>query len=248
MSGRRQPGRDSDRNLSEWFSLIQQGRVKLPRIQRDESWDKERIRGFLNAVIDNLPAGIILVSEEAEQEAGETRRISTAGPKGPESRATEHLLDGRQRLTAFWRAVRDDYESEQYFIYVPELDRKNPGRTGDPEVHCAPRRRDQEGKQRPAWTGDPARRLHGGLFPIDLLCPGDKSFDILAWVEEATQDLEPGENDAEGKWAAYMSIHVGLMRVIDELRVRVAEFNLPYSCLPAGARKEAAPRAVGVPQ
>ncbi len=242
MDIKQQSSNASDRPLSEWFSFIQQGQVKLPRFQRYEAWDKERIRSFLNTIVDNLPAGVTLVLGVGNKEKFISRYISTAELNGAKSRVTEHLLDGQQRLTAFWRTMHNNYEWEQYFIYVPELDRKNPGRTGDVEVHWKRRWRDADGQQCPVWTRDPAKCLQRGLFPIDLLRPGDEGTDRLAWVEEATRDSKPGENDTGDKWAAYMSIHVGLMRVIDELRVRVAHFNLPCLSLPADTPKDVALR------
>ncbi|TQF86695.1 DUF262 domain-containing protein, partial [Pseudomonas aeruginosa] len=84
----------------------QQGQVKLPRFQRFEAWDRNRVTGFLNTIINNLPVGVTLALEVGDQEKFESRYISTAEP-ALEGRVNQHLLDGQQRLTAFWRSMHN---------------------------------------------------------------------------------------------------------------------------------------------
>ena len=106
-----QSSRAQDQTLGVWFQNIQQGQLKLPRFQRHEAWDRRRITSFLNTIINNLPVGVTLALAVAGNEKFISRFIVTAEPleSGP---VTQQLLDGQQRLTAFWRAMQNNYESE----------------------------------------------------------------------------------------------------------------------------------------
>src|SRR4029077_13382083 len=102
-----------NRKLVDWYGKIQRAEIKLPRFQRFEAWDRQRICSLLHVVIQNLPLGITLVLEVGESEKFVSRFVKTA----PEidGRIYEQLLDGQQRLTALWRALHNNYESETYF-------------------------------------------------------------------------------------------------------------------------------------
>ena len=89
-----------DRPIQVWFQRIQNGEIKLPRFQRHQAWDKNRICSLLDTVTKNLPLGVTLLLNVNEEQFV-SRYLATA----PETsvRVTEHLLDGQQRLTALWR-------------------------------------------------------------------------------------------------------------------------------------------------
>lgn len=110
----------TDRELAEWFVKIKAGEIKLPRFQRNEAWDKKRIASLLTVAVNNLPLGITLVLNVGDKPKFIDRYLETA----PETndRITEHLLDGQQRLTAFWRMMQNNYKGETYFVYIPEFD------------------------------------------------------------------------------------------------------------------------------
>ena len=112
-----QSSKAQDRTLGSWFSAIEQGQIKLPRFQRHEAWDRNRITSFLNVIINNLPVGITLILEVADKEQFVSRYIETA-PQISTVKVNQHLLDGQQRLTAFWRATHNNYELETYYIYI----------------------------------------------------------------------------------------------------------------------------------
>ena len=52
LSIMQQSSKAQDRTLGVWFQNIQQGQVKLPRLQRYEAWDKWRITSFKSMVIN----------------------------------------------------------------------------------------------------------------------------------------------------------------------------------------------------
>ena len=99
----------SDRKIEQWYTKIRYGEIKLPRFQRHEAWDKERIANLLTTVVHDLPLGITLILE-VDEEQFISRYIATAEMSPPYPKVTEHLLDGQQRLTALWRALHNNYE------------------------------------------------------------------------------------------------------------------------------------------
>lgn len=53
-----------NRSLGHWYTLIQSGQLKLQRFQRFqrmEAWDRGRVVGFLNTVIQSLSVGVTLL-------------------------------------------------------------------------------------------------------------------------------------------------------------------------------------------
>ena len=95
-----------NRKLSDWYGKVQRAEIKLPRFQRFEAWDRNRICSLVETVVNNLPLGITLILEVGDKEKFISRYLSTA----PEidARVYEHLLDGQQRLTALWRVFQNN--------------------------------------------------------------------------------------------------------------------------------------------
>jgi len=242
MSIMQQSSKAQDRTLGVWFHHIQHGMVKLPRFQRFEAWDRGRITSFLNTVINNLPVGVTLALEVAGVEKFDSRYIATSNP--PQSSVvSQHLLDGQQRLTAFWRSLHNNYEWETYFIYIPsfDLDENKVGEV-EIEVRCIPRWLNRSKLRMPRWADDETQCLKRGLIPLSLLRPGEISSEIDTWLNRATKLLEPLDDDpnALAKYKAYTALRDGIKSEIVTLRERVTHFNLPYLSLPAETGKDIA--------
>lgn len=237
-----QSSKAQDRTLGVWLQNIQQGMIKLPRFQRYEAWDRHRITSFLNTVINNLPVGVTLALEVAGNEKFESRYISTAAPKNT-STVTQHLLDGQQRLTAFWRSMHNNYEYETYFVYLPYFNQQGAQeQDAEAEIRCIPRWKNKQQLKMPRWAEEPVQCLKRGLLPVNLLRPGDITSEIEDWINEATKPLEPaeGEPDAFIKYKTYTSTQSKIKSEITSLRERVTHFNLPYLSLPADTSKDVA--------
>lgn len=241
MSIMQQSSKAQDRTLGVWFQAIQQGQVKLPRFQRYEAWDKSRITSFLNTIINNLPVGVTLALEVAGEEKFISRYIRSADPT-VQGTVTQHLLDGQQRLTAFWRGMHNNYDYENYFIYLPQFDEREYMQSEEMQVYCQSRWTDKRGSRRPVWADYPPKCLERGLFPMHLLCPGDNSAVVDKWIGEATQHLKPSKGDPEAfeKLESYTALKDRLKQEINTLRERVTHFNLPYLSLPSSTPKDVA--------
>ncbi|MBK9663148.1 MAG: hypothetical protein IPO71_09010 [Nitrosomonas sp.] len=57
-----------DRQIQVWFQRIQNGEIKLPRFQRHQAWDKNRICSLLDTVTKNLPLGVTLLLNVNEEQ------------------------------------------------------------------------------------------------------------------------------------------------------------------------------------
>ena len=241
MSIMQQSSKAQDRTLGVWFQNIQQGQVKLPRFQRFEAWDKGRITSFLNTIINNLPVGVTLALKVGDEEKFISRYIVSADPATP-CTVTQHLLDGQQRLTAIWRGMHNNYDYEDYFIYLPKFDEREYMQSDEMQVYCQNRWTNKKGSRRPVWADYPAKCLERGLFPLHLLCPGDKSAVVDEWISEATQHFKPSKIDPEAfeKLESYTALKDKLKQEINTLRERVAHFNLPYLSLPSNTPKDVA--------
>ncbi len=241
MSIMQQSSKAQDRTLGVWFQNIQQGMVKLPRFQRFEAWDRGRIASFLNTIINNLPVGVTLALEVAGQEKFESRYIASSDPVTPGT-VTQHLLDGQQRLTAFWRSMHNNYEWETFFVYLPQFDRGESKSDSDVEIRCIPRWVNKHQLRMPRWAEEPAQCFKRGLLPVSLLRPGDISTEIDLWLNDATKPLEPADTDPDAlaKYKAYTATRDRIKAEITTLRERVTHFNLPYLSLPADTSKDVA--------
>ena len=230
-----------NRQLTDWYSKIKTGNIKLPRFQRMEAWDRWRIQSFLETVIHNLPVGVTLILNVGDDEKFKSRYISSAEPKIAD-KVTEHLLDGQQRLTSFWRALNNNYPHETYFVYLPEFDKYYEQPWSDEvAIYCRTRYLKNEQKY-PLWADSPKDSFKRGFIPLQLFRPVDIQSEIDIWIDAATVDLkpEPTSENFPVKIAEYYEMQTALRGKISNLREVIAHFNLPYLSLPASTPKEIA--------
>jgi hypothetical protein len=210
-----------NRRLPEWFNRIRTGQVRLPRFQRFEAWGHDRVSGLIETVLRGLPAGATLVLEIGDKELFKSRPM--VGAPDPTERATEHLLDGQQRITALWRAFNDRYDDRTYFVKFEE-DEDHPGQKVA-KVYGQPRW-ERGGKRYPLWADDVSQVYSREFLPLRLLRPGDVAVEIDTWCEKAV-GRDP-------------KAILELSRRIQLLREAVSNFDLPFLSLPAGTPKDVA--------
>jgi hypothetical protein len=214
-----------DRFLPEWFNRIRSRQVTLPRFQRFVAWGHGEVSGLLTTVLRGLPSGATLILEVGDAEKFKSRTMTNAPESG--EKVTEQLLDGQQRLTALWRSLHDKYQERSYLIGFE--DDPSDASAKLPYVY-GQARWDTNGARYPVWVNNPKECWSRGFIPITLLRPEDMEEMIDQWVEKAIPD------DTSDKFQAYKN----LKKMINDLRVKVREFNLPYLALPAGTHKEVA--------
>jgi hypothetical protein len=231
-----------NRSLGDWYNMIKLGQIKLPRFQRMEAWDRNRIKSFIDTMIKNLPVGVSLIYERGDTEKFISRYISTSEPENPE-RLTEYLLDGQQRLTSFWRVMHNNYELEKYFLYFPEYDNSDDGiEFSERTVYCRTRWVKNDRKY-PIWADIPKECLKKGLIPLELFNPEFGVIKAEEWIEDATINTKPTDrSDPEifEKLELYNENKSNLKTKTTQIRESLKYFNLPYLALPVSTHKEIA--------
>lgn len=219
-----------NRNLTDWFNEIESGRLRLPRFQRFEEWDQNRIADVVQTVLRGLPIGALLILNVGDKEKFISRPL--VGAPKPRERCIEHLLDGQQRLTALWRALHDNYDDRTYlFKFIAK---------GDPEaegledlsgetvavVHGI-RRYENRGTRYPIWVDDPAQVWERNYIPVRLLRPGESAItDTKNWARAVFGGQNIHSDELETK--------------ITSIRQGILGYNIPYLALPSSTPKSVA--------
>ncbi len=202
------------KTVEDWFAMIRNGQITLPRFQRFEAWRPYQIEGLLENILrqPSLPIGALLILEVGDKELFFSRPIS--GAPEPKIKPQMNLLDGQQRITALWRALTDNYEDFKVFVSLK--------REGHPEIEICRRYLSKYEKRMPLWADDPAGTLERKYFPVSLLCPGAKGEQGMdTWTEKAGTDKA-----AE--------------KLIMKLRQRLASYSIPFLSLPVSTEQETA--------
>lgn len=230
----------TDRELAEWFVKIKSGEIKLPRFQRHEAWDRKRIASLLTVAVNNLPLGITLVLNVGDKPKFVDRHLETAPVTN--TRITEHLLDGQQRLTAFWRMMQNNYKWETYFVYIPDFDKINDSLYFEDITGYCQTRWPNKDRLFPLWADKPDECYERGLIPSNLLKPGDIQKEMDNWINKALKDEMPDKtvDDFAEKYDEFYKKKEKLKDKIIELREIIAHYNLPFLALPESTPKETA--------
>ncbi|WP_405004327.1 DUF262 domain-containing protein [Kitasatospora purpeofusca] len=84
---------------------ISSGKLQLPEFQRNWKWDDERIRALLATITLGYPLGVVMTLETGGVPQFKARTLSGAEHGGGVTPA-KLLLDGQQRLTSLYQALR----------------------------------------------------------------------------------------------------------------------------------------------
>lgn len=221
------------KTIEAWFSMIEQGQIKLPRFQRHEAWRPVQIAGLFENIlrVPSLPLGVLLVLEVGDKELFHSRPIVGA-PKF-DAKPSMHVLDGQQRMTALWRSLTDNYDDLKVFVRLGPAKDGLPG-SEDPldEEEAVSRlieiekRWERKGVRQPVWADDDVACIGRGLAPLSIFRPGSAGeASFKAWRDK----LRVGD--------AY-SDEIG--DLASELRKRVISYTLPFLSLPIGTARETA--------
>ena len=245
MADERNRSEALNRPIDDWLHRITSGQLRLPSFQRGVAWDRGRVASMLTTIIHDLPLGITLILDVGDEERFHSRPLESAPDTN--AKVTEHLLDGQQRLTALWRALKDNSDVT-YFIHIPELDEDPENDDSDRSVRPENRWIDGNGRRRPLWADEPDECRRRGLVPVRLLDPNGDGVD--KWVEAAfpAPSFDADASPEEQVQALLATQIVNQKRaelkgkVIVPLRERVRHYNLPYLRLPAATHKDVALR------
>ncbi len=219
------------KTIEQWFSMIEQGQIVLPRFQRHEAWRNNQIIGLLENILrkPSLPIGALLVLEIGDKEPFHSRPI--VGAPEPTGRPVMHLLDGQQRMTALWRSLAGNYQDLTAFVSLAPSTPPDDLDEGEDEPDLPAielqKRWEHKGTRRPLWADEPAEVFSRGMIPIACLRPGSAGEgarkEWLSAVREAGHDPSDSVLDR-----------------IFELRSRIQGYTIPFLSLPVGTGRETA--------
>ncbi len=115
---RSKPARYEHRQIHEWLKMADEGRIALPSFQRSYVWEKQRIADYLKALFENRPTGIFLTLESQDPLQFVSRTLK--GIDADDLTPDELVLDGQQRITSLWNALKGQ-ESHRFYAQVEDL-------------------------------------------------------------------------------------------------------------------------------
>lgn len=221
-----------NKKIEDWFAMIKQGQIVLPRFQRHEAWSQWQVVALLENILRDppLPIGALLTLEVGDEELFHSRPM--VGAPEPQSKPAMHLLDGQQRMTALWRSLYDDYENLDIFISLepkPNAEQEaehDPDEKVDAPTVEAVRRWDRKGVMQPVWCDYPVEVLKRGQIPVTVLCPGSKG--------EAAFTEWKAAIEKEG------ALTFAIVERISALRQRVAKYDIPFLSLSSKTGRDTA--------
>ena len=154
---------------------IDEGRIALPEFQRDFDWDQKRIVSLLTSVARRWPIGTLLVVQgEHLVNLGWGRRALEGAPNLNSPNML--VLDGQQRLTALYHAIKDDVSEDVYYCHIARVLER--GELDDDDIVSDKKSRFQ--KEHP----DKSAEASGGIIRISSLFFDDRFDEWLRYIDE----------------------------------------------------------------
>ncbi|MFD7063516.1 DUF262 domain-containing protein [Streptomyces sp. NPDC059906] len=209
------------------------GRIQLPDFQRQWKWDDDRIRALLATVTLDYPLGVAMTLETGGDAQFKARPLHGTGVQ-PHVVPEQLLLDGQQRLTSLFQALRSDRPVEttgarnkplKRWYYIDIAKAVDEAADRDEAIVSVPEDRVLRGAYGHAATRDLSTRekeCANGLFPLNLIFEPDLTG---KWQRAYVA----GGDDRWDLWSAFQA------RVIDTVK----GFKVPLIRLPKETRKEA---------
>jgi hypothetical protein len=94
-------------NLKKIFSELENGNIKIPRFQRGYVWERSKIVKLLNSIYDQYPIGSFFIWVASLDYKNFCREITELNlPEHPEANNYSFILDGQQRITSLYVALK----------------------------------------------------------------------------------------------------------------------------------------------
>jgi hypothetical protein len=221
-----------NKKIEDWFAMVKQGQMVLPRFQRHEAWRHSQVIGLLENILRDppLPIGALLTLEVGDKEQFHSRPI--VGAPEPSGKVIMHLLDGQQRMTALWRSLTADYRRDGIEVLVAiGSERDSEDGEIDDEAIDAPvvetlKRWDRKGVMQPVWANDPVTMFQQGYLPAAILCPGSQGEAALDAWEDALEKAG--------------LLNKALTKRASSLRQRISAYNIPFLSLTSSTGRDTA--------
>lgn len=156
---------------------IDEGKIALPEFQRDFDWDQERIVSLLTSVARRWPVGTLLIIEsEKVADLPWGRRSFDSAPLL--SSPNILVLDGQQRLTSLYHAIKD-VSNDVYYCNIRRVAER--GELDDDDIISMKRHKFE--KEYP----DTSAEATNGLIKISRLFFDDRWDEWLRYIDDANR-------------------------------------------------------------
>ena len=174
------------RSVKEWVHGTIRGAVRLPSFQREESWDRKRVRKFLTTLIyKSRPVGVLLVLEDKlERKVFATKPIDGFPEFDKNSeKCTSYLLEGQQWITALLRSFHDNHDTDTFYIrFVEESSGRFDLAPISPEIDLDDEDAGVAVYPKTAhFYGNPDEEYKRGLLPVRFLS-SECGSDLFEWA------------------------------------------------------------------
>ena len=98
---------DNNHKLDDIFTSLERGNMRIPRFQRAYVWERSKIVKLLSSIYYQYPIGLFFIWDTGKEMESFCRDISGLGfPKDPEGDKFSFILDGQQRITSLYVALK----------------------------------------------------------------------------------------------------------------------------------------------
>jgi len=117
-------------SLGTFIHDISQGRIRIPRFQREFVWERSRIQKLLDSMYKEYPIGTIFLWEAPAEYNHLLRDIEDLGqPPFKSGTGYTFILDGQQRLTSLFAVTQGlTIDGEDYGKIVIDLSNRDPSK------------------------------------------------------------------------------------------------------------------------
>jgi hypothetical protein len=166
--------------LKELLTKIATGQIQLPDFQRPWKWDDERIVSLLATVALGYPLGVVMTLQTGGSGIRFKPRPLDGADVPPGAQPTELLMDGQQRLTSLFQALRsgkpvdtmDTRGKKLLRWYYLDIERSlDPATDGEDAIVWVPenRKRPETSDRGPVDVSTLEAECTAGLFPLRLV-------------------------------------------------------------------------------
>ena len=225
--------------LADLLDQAESGELQLPDFQRGWVWDDDHIQSLLASISLSYPIGAVMTLVAGNPGVNFKARLLEGVKLDPRPKPETLLLDGQQRLTSLFQALksRDPVSTRSsrgkkllrhYYAKIeacidPSADREESGIVGIPATREV---RSDFGRKVDLDLTTRDHEIAAQMFPLDIVFDAG---DTMLW-QQAYLDKGPG-NMAErlGKW----------MRFHEEVVLPFQQYNVPTIELAKPTPKEA---------
>jgi Protein of unknown function DUF262 len=197
-------------SLRELLDDVHTGKIQLPDFQRAWVWDDEHIVSLLATVTLGYPLGVIMTLRTGGSSRFKPRPLAGT-PAEPLAEPSELLMDGQQRMTSLYQALRSGNSTETedkrqkklarwYYLDIEAA--LNPITDRESAIWSVPQDRKVTDSRTRAMTHDLGtleNECASGLFPLRL------AFDPVATNTWQRGYVSSGDDSRWDRWGVFQS-------------------------------------------